>query len=279
VILEARGIQVRYRRDHPLVLEDVSCQITPSELLAVVGPNGSGKTTLVRALLGLVPLEQGSVLVDGRPIREWSRRSLAQTVGVVGQQEEAVFPLRVGEAVMLGRYARLGPLGAPGPADRAAVRTALERCDIVDLADRSIDSLSGGEWKRVRIARALAQEPKALVLDEPTASLDVRHEMELFELVRQLVDGGLAGLVITHHLNLAARFAHRILLLDRGIIVALGPPEQVLTRDTLSRVFEWPLAVTVWRDGSPQVVPLRVGERDPDTPLRVDDLQRKRQGD
>ena len=117
---------------------------------------------------------------------------------------------------MLGRYARLGPSARPGRPIARRSRTALERCDIVNLADRPVDSLSGGEWKRVRIARALAQEPRALVLDEPTASLDVRHEMELFELVRQLVDGGLAGLVITHHLNLAARFAHRILLLDRG---------------------------------------------------------------
>jgi iron complex transport system ATP-binding protein len=260
VILEARAIDVRYRRHQPLVLQAVSCQVNPSELVAVVGPNGSGKTTLVRALLGLVPLEHGTVLVEGRPVGEWSRRALAQTIGVVGQQEEAVFPLKVVEIVMLGRYARLGPLEAPSQTDRAAVRTALERCDIVGLADRTIDSLSGGEWKRVRIARALAQEPKALVLDEPTASLDVRHEMELFELVRQLTESGLAGLVITHHLNLAARFAHRIVLLDRGSVVAVGPPAEVLRRDTLSRVFEWPVAVTTWCDGSPQVVPLRVGE-------------------
>lgn len=193
MILEAKAISVRYRRNQPVALDRVSCQVSGSELVAVVGPNGSGKTTLVRALLGLVPLERGAVLVDGLPVEQWSRRSLAQTVGVVGQQEEAVFPLRVAETVMLGRYARLGPLGAPAAEDHAAVRTALERCDIVDLADRAVDSLSGGEWKRVRIARALAQEPRALVLDEPTASLDVRHEMELLELIRQLVDGGLAG--------------------------------------------------------------------------------------
>lgn len=261
MILEARSIAVRYRRKAPLALEAVSCQVQPSELVAVVGPNGSGKTTLVRALLGLVPLERGTVLVDGRPVGEWPRRSLAQTVGVVGQQEEAVFPLKVAETVMLGRYARLGPLGAPQAVDRAAVRMALERCDIVGLADRSADSLSGGEWKRVRIARALAQEPRALVLDEPTASLDVRHEMELFELVRQLVDGGLAGLVITHHLNLAARFADRIVLLDRGMVVAVGRPSEVLSGETLSRVFEWPVTVTTWSDGSPQVMPLRPGEK------------------
>jgi ABC-type cobalamin/Fe3+-siderophores transport system ATPase subunit len=260
VILEAQAVTVRYHRRAPVALEEVSCQVHSSELLAVVGPNGSGKTTLVRSLLGLVPLERGSVLVNGRPVGEWSRRALAQTVGVVGQEEGVVFPLRVAETVMLGRYAHLGSLGMPGPADRAAVRRALERCDIVALADRPTDTLSGGEWKRVRIARALAQEPRALVLDEPTASLDVRHEMELLELVRQLVDEGLAGLMITHHLNLAARFAHRIVLLDRGRVVASGTPPQVLNRNTLSRVFEWPVEVTTWVDGSPQVVPLRPGE-------------------
>lgn len=260
MILEARSITVRYRRRATVALDAVSCQVTGSELVAVVGPNGSGKTTLVRALLGLVPVEQGKVLIDERPVDQWSRRLLAQTVGVVGQQEEAVFPLRVAETVMLGRYARLGPLAAPGVDDRAAVHRALERCDILDLADRSIDSLSGGEWKRVRIARALAQEPRALVLDEPTASLDVRHEMELFELFRQLVDDGLAALVITHHLNLAARFAHRIILLDKGAVVAVGTPADVLRREILSRVFEWPVAVTTWYDGAPQVIPLRAGE-------------------
>lgn len=261
MILEAREITVRYARNAPPALDGVSCQVSGAELVAVVGPNGSGKTTLVRALLGLVPLERGSVLVDGQPVGAWPRRVLAQTVGVVSQQEEAVYRLTVAETVMLGRYARLGPLAAPRPADREAVRAALQRCDIAFLAERSADSLSGGEWKRVRIARALAQEPRALVLDEPTASLDVRHEMELLELVRQLADSGLAGLVITHHLNLAARFADRIILLDRGRLVAEGKPGDVLEEDTLTRVFEWPVAVTTLADGSPQVVPLRVGQK------------------
>jgi iron complex transport system ATP-binding protein len=261
MILQALGTSVRYRKDLPLALDRVHCQVGGSELVAVVGPNGSGKTTLVRALLGLLPLEGGHVLVDGRPVSSWSRSALAQVVGVVGQQEEAVFRLTVAETVMLGRYARLGPLGAPRAEDRAAVQSALQRCDIVELANRPIDALSGGEWKRVRVARALAQEPRALVLDEPTASLDIRHEMELFELFRQLVDGGLGGLVITHHLNLAARFADRIVLLDRGAVVVEGAPAEVINRDTLSRVFDWPVAVTTWSDGSPQVIPLRAGEK------------------
>jgi iron complex transport system ATP-binding protein len=261
MILEARRIAVRYRPNRPLALDDVSCQVGAAELVAVVGPNGSGKTTLLRALLGLLPVERGDVLVDGRRVSRWSRRQLAQLVGVVGQQEEAVFPLSVAETVMLGRYAHLGPLAAPGPGDRTAVARALEQCDIASLAERSVDSLSGGEWKRVRVARALAQEPRALVLDEPTASLDVRHEMELFELVAQLVSSGLAGLVITHHLNLAARFAHRMLLLERGSVVAVGTPAEVLQPDVLSRVFQWPVAVTPWSDGSPQVIPLRPSPR------------------
>jgi iron complex transport system ATP-binding protein len=261
MILEAQEVTVRYHRGASAALDGVSCQVAGSDLVAVVGPNGSGKTTLVRALLGLLPLERGSVLVNGRLVGEWPRRELAQIVGVVGQQEEAVYRLTVAETVMLGRYARLGPLAAPRPIDRDAVRAALERCDIAALADRSVDSLSGGEWKRVRIARALAQEPRALVLDEPTASLDVRHEMELLELVRELADSGLAALVITHHLNLAARFADRIILLNRGRVVVEGKPGEVLNETTLSRVFEWPVAVTTWADGSPQVIALRRGER------------------
>ena len=260
MILEARDLTVRYGRSPRPALEAVSCAVAGARLVAVVGPNGSGKTTLVRALSGLVPLERGDVLVEGRPLREWRRGELARIVAVVPQREEVAFPLRVEETVMLGRYAKLGPWSAPSAGDREAVRSALERCDVAELARRSSDSLSGGEWQRVRIARALAQEPRALVLDEPTASLDVRHEMELFELIRSLVDGGLAGLVITHHLNLAARFADHMLLLSGGQVVAEGTPSVVLTRETLGRVFQWPVAVTTWCDGSPQVVPLRIGE-------------------
>lgn len=263
MILQAREITVRYGRRGPAALAGASCQVAGSELVAVVGPNGSGKTTLVRAFLGLVPLEGGSVLVDGRPVGEWPRRLLAQTVGVVGQQEEVVYRLTVREAVMLGRYARLGPLSAPRAIDQAAVRAALDRCDMAALAERPVDSLSGGEWKRVRIARALAQEPRALVLDEPTASLDVRHEMELLELVRALADDGLAALVVTHQLNLAARFADRIVLLDQGRVVIDGRPGEVLDEEIVSRVFEWPVAVTTWTSGCPQVIPLRASDRRP----------------
>jgi ABC-type cobalamin/Fe3+-siderophores transport systems, ATPase components len=256
-------VTARYRGAERPALDRVSCAVAEAQLVAVVGPNGSGKTTLVRVITGLLASEQGAVLIQGRPVSEWRRSALARVLGVVSQREEVVFPLRVDETVMLGRYARLGALAAPSAGDRAAVQAALQRCDVAHLLDRSVDSLSGGEWQRVRIARALVGEPRALVLDEPTASLDVRHEMELFELIRQLVEGGLAGLVITHHLNLAARFADRMVLLNGGAVVAEGTPREVLQRETLSRVFEWPVAVTTWCDGSPQVVPLRPGESGP----------------
>ena len=261
MMLSARGLTVRYTGAPRRALDDVTFDAVPGQLLAVTGPNGSGKTTLLRALLGLVRPESGTALVGDRTVDAWGREALARVVGVVPQREETVFPLRVSEMVMLGRYARLGPLAAAGAADRDAVARALERCDATDLAGRRVDELSGGEWQRVRVARAIAQEPRILILDEPTASLDVRHEMELFELVRELVDDGLTGVVITHELNLAARFADRMLLLDQGRLVRTGTPLEVLDRETVGRVFRWPVAITTWRGSVPQVMPLRQAER------------------
>jgi len=260
MILSGSGLRARYPGAARSALDDVSCGLAPGELLAVVGPNGSGKSTLLRALLGLLPLEAGHVTLKGKPVGDWRRAEIASLVGVVSQREESLFPFRVEETVLLARYARLGPLAPVGVADRAAVRAALERCDAWSLRLRRTDTLSGGEWQRVRVARALAQEPEALLLDEPTVALDVRHEMEVFELVRHLADGGLGALVVTHHLNLAARYADRMILLDQGRLVAQGAPTEVLREEVLSSVFGWPVAVIPWRDGAPQLVPLRPGE-------------------
>jgi iron complex transport system ATP-binding protein len=174
-----------------------------------------------------------------------------------------IYPLRVEETVMLGRYARLGPFASAGERDHAAVEQALRRCDLWTLRHRRADTLSGGEWQRVRVARALAQEPRALLLDEPTAALDIRHEMEIFELVHELVRDGLAAMVITHHINLAARFASSMLLLSGGRVAAEGPPASVLRPEVLEPVFEWPVTVAEWIDATPQLVPLRPGERRP----------------
>ena len=148
MILRAEGVSAGYGEP---VLRDVSCSVEPGSLLAVVGPNGSGKTTLLRVLLGLLPPAAGTVTLDGRPLGQWSRRELARAVGVVSQREEEAFPLPVEDAVLLGRYPHLGPLAPPGAADRAAVRDAMERADVLPLRRRGTDQLSGGEAQRVRV--------------------------------------------------------------------------------------------------------------------------------
>jgi len=263
MILEATGLTVRYPGLAVAALEEVGLRLEDRRLIAVVGPNGSGKTTLLRALTGVAAPAAGRIRLEGRAVVEWRPSELARVLAVVSQREEPVFPLLVPEAVLLGRYAHMGPFAAASPADEAAVRDAMERCDLDAMAARRIDTLSGGEWQRVRLARALAQQPRLLVLDEPTAALDVRHEMQIFELIRRLVDDGLGAVVVTHHLNLAARYADEMLLLSAGRVAAQGVPAEVLRAPILQRVFDWPVAVEPWRDGTPQVVPLRPREFPP----------------
>jgi iron complex transport system ATP-binding protein len=257
MILEARAVTVRYPGGEVPALDQVSLRVEAGRLVALVGPNGGGKTTLIRALLGTLPISGGEALVDDRPVRDWPRQDLARLLGVVTQREEAWAPLRVEEMVLLGRYPHLGALSPVLAPDRDAVRSAMERCDVWSLRNRTLDALSGGEWQRVRIARALAQQPKVLVLDEPAAALDVRHEMEVMELVRELVAGGLACLLIPHHLNLAARYADHMVLLACGQVVAGGTSAEVLRPEVVSRVFGWPVAVMDGPDRVPQLFPLR----------------------
>lgn len=258
--MRAEGLTVRYPAAPRPALDDVTVDVPAGALTAVLGPNGSGKSTLLRALLGVVRPERGAALLDGRDVRSWSRRELALRVGVVAQTEPVAFPIRVREMVAMGRYARLGPLRPEGLPDHAAIERALERCDVADLADRRVTALSGGELQRVRIARALAQEPAALALDEPTASLDMAHEMTILERLRGWADGGMTVLLITHQLNLAARFADRIVLMERGRLVAEGSPAEVFRAELMERVYAWPLAVVVDpATGAPRVVPLSRG--------------------
>jgi iron complex transport system ATP-binding protein len=209
-------------------------------------------------MLGMLPLAGGAATILGRAAAAWDPAELARTVAAVSQREEPAFPITVQEAAAMGRYPHLGPWRAPRAADREAVERALTRADVTALRDRWVQTLSGGEWQRVRLARALAQEPRALVLDEPTASLDVRHEMELFELVSGLVrEQGLAALIVSHHLNAAARFADRLVLLAAGRVVADDTPERVLDPARLTAVFEWPIAVHRLPDGAVQLYPER----------------------
>jgi len=264
--LEATAIDVRYAGASAAAVSGASLTVAAGEFVGLAGPNGSGKTSMLRALLGLLRPDAGVVLLDHRPLASWHRRELAEVIGALPQREEPAFPLTVRETVLLGRWARLGPFAPVTAADERAVAEALDRCDMSGFERRTIDTLSGGEWQRVRLARALASSPRLLLLDEPTASLDVGHEMELFELLRGLVADGIGVLVITHQLNLVARYASRIVLLDRGRVAADGPPGDVLQQALVSRVFAWPVAVTPWRDGSPLIVPLRGDDRPPSEP-------------
>jgi iron complex transport system ATP-binding protein len=251
-------VSVRYRGSRLRALDDVSIAAPAGTLTAVVGPNGSGKSTLVRALVGQVPLEQGVITVDDQPVSDARRNALARQVAVVTQREEPAFPLAVRDYVALGRYPHLGLWRGTTSADTAAIAGAVARTEIEPYLDRTIAELSGGEWQRVRLARALAQGGRSLVLDEPTTFLDIGHEMAVFELLGRLAADGMAVLLVSHQLNLVARFAHRMVLLHRGRVAGEGAPADVMQASLLEPLYDWPLVVA--RDpavGAPALIPLR----------------------
>lgn len=251
-------VAVRYSGASVRALDGVTLRAAGGEVTAVTGPNGSGKSTLVRALLRRQSLEQGRIVIGGRDQTSMSPAEISRLVAVAPQREEPAFPMRVDEYIALGRYPHLGLWQSPSARDALAVRTAIVRTGLEEFADRRTDALSGGEWQRVRIARALAQEGRVLVLDEPTTFLDLAHEMSLFELLDTLAADGIAVLIVSHQLNLVARFARNVVLLHRGRVAAAGSPAEVMQAPLLERVYEWPLVVS--RDpavGSPSLVPLR----------------------
>lgn len=262
-------IIVRYPCAVTNALDGVSIDVMAGAVTAVTGPNGSGKSTLVRALLRRVLPVSGKIRIDGDDAVLLGARELALRIAVVPQREEITFPIRVRDYVALGRYPRLGLWRSASAPDRSATESAMHRAGVLDLIDRETDALSGGEWQRVRIARALAQETKALVLDEPTTFLDMSHEMSLFELVNSLAASGMTILLVSHQLNLVARFATKVVLLNRGRVAAAGSPDEVMQAPLLESVYGWPLVVT--RDpavGSPSLLPLR--RRGPAADTRID---------
>ena len=252
------GVRVRYPRQTRDALDDVTLDAPRGAITAVVGPNGSGKSTLVRALLGRVALSGGAITLDGTDVGQLARDAIAQRVAVVTQREDVVFPIDVRAYVALGRLPHRGTWGQESAVDRGAIDQALERAEVGTLADRSVHQLSGGEWQRARFARALAQGGDAFVADEPTTFLDVAHEMAVFEMLGALARDGRAVLLVSHQLNLVARFADRLVLLDRGRVAAAGSVNDVMRAEVLERVYQWPVVVT--RDpaiGAPTLVPLR----------------------
>ena len=255
---ETTDLVIKYPEQSRPALNGVNMSVPSGSFYAVLGPNGSGKSTLMKGLLGVVRADKGRALIAERNISKWDRKALARVIGVVSQSETVSFPITVREMVGMGRYPHLGPLEGESSKDQVAVHEALEVCDVTHLINRDLSTLSGGELQRVRIARALAQEPMALILDEPTSSLDIKHEMEILELLKQSVASGLTVILTTHGLDLAARFSDRMLLLSEGQVAVEGTPDEVVNEEALAEVYGWPVKVE-WEatTGSPRVTPLR----------------------
>lgn len=260
-MLEARQISVRYGSREAVA--GVSLRVMPHELTAVVGPNGAGKSTFMRALNGALKPAAGEVILDGKPLDAYARRAVSRRIAVVAQEADLRFPVTVTEFVLGGRYAwsGTGAWGWETERDMEAARRALNETELSGFGSRLMNQLSGGERQRAVLARALATQAGILLLDEPTANLDLAHQATVLKLVRARCDAqGAAAVVVTHDLNLAAEFADRVLLLKDGRAVASGRPQEVLTPELLQGVFEIRVLVdTHPLSGAPRVTPVHQG--------------------
>lgn len=239
------------------VLRDLSLRLLPGEVVGLLGPNGAGKSTLLRCIGGTLRPAGGEVWLAGRRVATLSRRALAQRVATVPQAPVLPEAFTVAEFVLLGRTPHLRALQAEGPADFAAARRALVAANCLDLAERRLGGLSGGERQRAVLAKALAQEPELLLLDEPTAHLDLRHQQELLvTLLRLNEEAGLTVLAVFHDLNLAAAACARLVLLHEGRLIADGPPAAVVTPALLKQVYDLDAQVVAHpQTGRPVVLP------------------------
>jgi len=236
--------QIGFRYNAHWVLKNVSCDIRKGEFLGIIGPNGSGKTTLLKVIDGILKPQEGDVWINGTPGSKISRDTLARTIAVVAQDSQMIFPFCVQEIVLMGRAPHLSKWRFEGNEDFRIVREAMEMTDTLALADRSMSALSGGEWQRVLIARALAQQPQILLLDEPTAFLDIKHQVDFFDLVKSLNEkNALTVAAVTHDINLASLYCDRIILMKNGRIHSLGSPEEVIVETNIKEVYETDVAV------------------------------------
>jgi iron complex transport system ATP-binding protein len=263
-LMRARGL--RHAFGAVRVLDGVALEVTAGRLVVVVGPNGAGKTTLVRALAGVLAPDAGEVELGGDSVTRLSRREVARRLAVVPQESHVPFPFRVREMVALGRAPFLGPLGRESKADEARCAQALVELALESLAERAYPTLSGGEKRRVLLARALVQGVDTWLLDEPTAHMDLGQCLACFEWLRAWLDAqpGRGILLVTHDLALAARFADELVLLHRGAVVARGAPAEVLTAERLRDVYGVEAQIERDAAGRLLLLPLRsVGREGP----------------
>lgn len=257
-LLEARDVTVAY--DHRIAVADLTLSLKAGAITAIIGPNGAGKSTLLRALNGQIPRSAGIIMVDGQPLEQLNRRSISRHIAVVAQEAELRFPVTVFEFVLGGRFAWATHAGWGWETERdlEVANSVLRETELSDLSARLMNELSGGERQRALMARALATEAPILLLDEPTANLDLSHQATLLTLVRRRCDEHQsAALVVTHDINLAAQFADNITLMKKGRAVHSGRPEEVLTPELLQEVFEVRVLVDAHPvTGSPRITPI-----------------------
>ena len=258
-MIEAHSISFRYHE--AWVLRKVSFRVEKGEFVGVIGPNGSGKTTLLKLLYGLLAPQRGEILFELVPMKKMTRRDIAKRIAVVAQETQLLFPFSVLETVLMGRSPYLGRLLFESEKDLEIARKAMEWTRILPFSERPVDELSGGERKRVFIARALAQEPDVILLDEPTANLDIQHQIEFLDLILTLNrDRGLTIVMASHDMNIASEFCDRLILLQGGRIYQMGTPEEVVTKENIESVY----GCEVWIDqhpvsGMPRISLLRKG--------------------
>jgi ABC-type cobalamin/Fe3+-siderophores transport system ATPase subunit len=238
-----------------VVVDRVALGVASGSCVAIVGPNGAGKSTLLRLLAGILPARTGHVELDGRDLAAWRRRDLTRVISYVPQLVTLTFPLTVRELVEQGRAPHLGPWRPPSAVDRAAVARALALVKLETQAAIAVQSLSGGERQRALLARALATEPRLLLLDEPAAALDVGHQLDLVAVLRRLIADGVGVALVVHDWNLALRLADQVVVLDHGAVRAVGSPAELLRTTVLGDVFGVTVEVLSTADGAPVLVP------------------------
>jgi len=237
-ILEARDVVFAYRPNQP-VLRGVSLKAAAGRLVCILGRNGSGKTTLLRCLLGRLAPKSGTVLLDGRDIRRFSPKGLARMLAYVPQIPSAAFAYTVQEIVLMGRFAHGGALGLASEHDLTVARLAMQMTETLAFADRTLEELSGGEAQCAMIARALAQQPSVMLLDEPTSHLDIKNQLMIYRMMQRLAhEWGMAVVCVSHDVNVAARFTDELVLMRDGQVLADGAAAEVIRADVLSRAYD-----------------------------------------
>jgi iron complex transport system ATP-binding protein len=252
-MLRVQGLNFSYRSTN--VLKDVGIELNKGEVLSIVGPNGAGKTTLLKCIVGIVKQEKGTISIDGKDASRMKRMALARCVGYVPQSSPSKFPITVFDAVLMGRRPYI--TWKPSEKDLEMVADIIKSMDLEDIALRDFDQLSGGQKQKVLLARAVAQDTAYLLLDEPTSNLDLKHQMEVMEMIFSMVkSNGVAAILAMHDLNLASRFSDRMMMLNGGRIFCIGKPQEVITVENIRAVYGVEATISQ-NNGHPYILPIR----------------------